>query len=68
MPIYEYRCLACGRGFQAQRRITDDTLPPCAACGADRIEKKISLSTFHLKGTGWYKTDYPKPERQRKGA
>lgn len=58
MPIYEYRCEACAEEFQAIRRITDDSRPPCKACGSDQVVKKISLSAFHLKGTGWYKTDY----------
>lgn len=60
MPIYEYRCEACGREFQAIRRISDDTLPRCRACGSERVAKKVSLSAFHLKGSGWYKTDYAK--------
>lgn len=60
MPIYEYQCATCGEEFTAIRRITDDTVPACPKCGADKVQKKISLSAFHLKGSGWYKTDYAK--------
>jgi len=60
MPIYEYRCEACGHEFQAIRRISDETMPPCVACGSPQVSKKMSLSAFHLKGSGWYKTDYAK--------
>jgi putative FmdB family regulatory protein len=58
MPIYEYRCEACEHEFQAMRRITDDTLPGCPACESEDVRKKVSLSAFHLKGSGWYLTDY----------
>ena len=60
MPIYEYRCGACGLEFQAIRRISDETMPPCRECGSEDVVKKMSLSAFHLKGSGWYKTDYAK--------
>jgi putative FmdB family regulatory protein len=60
MPIYEYQCESCGVEFTAIRRITDDTVPACPKCGAAKVQKKISLSAFHLKGSGWYKTDYAK--------
>lgn len=60
MPIYEYQCTSCGQEFTAIRRITDETLPECPACKSGQVTKKISLSAFHLKGSGWYKTDYAK--------
>lgn len=56
MPIYEYVCKACGEEFE---RIVgfSDPAPPCPTCeGA--VEKKISLSAFHLKGGGWYSDAY----------
>ncbi len=68
MPIYEYRCSDCGEDFQAIRRISDATLPECKACGSDQVAKKISLSAFHLKGTGWYKTDYADKAKGGSGA
>ena len=58
MPIYDYKCNACGTRFQKVKKITDDTLPSCKSCGSDDTEKLISPSAFVLKGSGWYLTDY----------
>lgn len=58
MPIYEFQCGDCDGVFEQMRRITDDTLPDCPACESTKVRKLISLSAFHLKGTGWYVTDY----------
>jgi putative FmdB family regulatory protein len=56
MPIYEYQCSKCGR-LEIFRRITDGPLARCPACGR-KVTKLISQSSFHLKGGGWYVTDY----------
>ena len=61
MPIYEYRCRECGREFEMFRGIRDNGNPPCKFCEGS-VRKLISLSSFHLKGTGWYVTDYAKKE------
>ena len=58
MPIYEYTCKKCGN-FEAMQRITEDPLKKCPTCGA-KVTKLISQSAFHLKGSGWYMTDYGK--------
>lgn len=58
MPIYEYRCEECHIQFEQMHRITDESLPDCPACGSAQVSKLISLSSFHLKGSGWYVTDY----------
>lgn len=58
MPIYEFQCDDCEQIFEQMRRITDDTMPGCPACESAHVRKLISLSAFHLKGTGWYVTDY----------
>lgn len=58
MPIYEYRCDQCGHEFEEMRRITDESLPPCHKCQSGNTHRLISRSAFHLKGTGWYVTDY----------
>ncbi len=56
MPIYEYKCSKCGV-FEATQRITEDPLEECPTCrGA--VRKLISSTSFQLKGTGWYVTDY----------
>lgn len=57
MPIYEYECLKCGRTIEAMQKFSDAQLSECAECGG-RLRKLISNTSFVLKGTGWYKTDY----------
>lgn len=57
MPIYEYECTQCGRITEAMQRFSDDPLTECSHCGGP-LRKMISMSTFHLKGSGWYVTDY----------
>ncbi len=57
MPIYEYQCLKCGEIFEAFQKITDEPLTQCKFCKG-KVEKLISQSSFQLKGTGWYLTDY----------
>ena len=58
MPIYEYECDACGHHMEALQRFSDPFLSECEACHSDQIKRVISQSTFHLKGSGWYVTDY----------
>ena len=57
MPIYEYECQKCGEVTEVMQRITDDPLTTCETCGGP-IKRLISHTTFVLKGTGWYATDY----------
>jgi putative FmdB family regulatory protein len=57
MPIYEYKCRKCGKQYEVIQGITDDSVKECKFCkGA--VDKLISLSSFQLKGAGWYVTDY----------
>ena len=58
MPIYEYECDACGRHMEALQKFSDPPLTECEACHSGRVKRVISQSTFHLKGSGWYVTDY----------
>lgn len=58
MPIYEYSCKQCGE-FEVTQRISEDPLKKCPTCGT-KVTKLISPSAFHLKGSGWYMTDYAK--------
>jgi putative FmdB family regulatory protein len=58
MPTYEYLCDACGREFEAVKRMSDPVEAACPHCGADRTHRLISHSSFVLKGSGWYLTDY----------
>ncbi len=61
MPIYEYRCRKCGEEFEVMQKITEDPLKKCINCGG-RVDRLISNTTFILKGTGWYATDYAKKD------
>jgi putative FmdB family regulatory protein len=56
MPIYEYQCQKCGT-FEISQRITERPLGKCPTCKA-KVKKLISNTSFQLKGTGWYITDY----------
>ena len=56
MPIYEYQCQKCGT-FEATQKITDKPLNKCPTCKG-KVRKLISNTSFQLKGTGWYITDY----------
>jgi len=57
MPIYEYRCLNCGYQFELMQKFSDPPAETCLSC-AGVVQKLISRSAFHLKGSGWYVTDY----------
>jgi putative FmdB family regulatory protein len=57
VPIYEYQCTKCGEIFEAFQKITDEPLTQCKFCQS-KVEKLISHSSFQLKGSGWYLTDY----------
>lgn len=56
MPIYEYRCSKCGE-FEVMQKITDKPLSKCPSCRS-KVSKLMSNTSFQLKGTGWYITDY----------
>jgi putative FmdB family regulatory protein len=56
MPIYEYHCSKCG-DFETMQRMSDKPLTTCPTCRR-KVTKLISSTTFHLKGSGWYITDY----------
>ena len=57
MPVYEYQCTECGQMEEAFQKISDPPLKTCSHCKG-HLKKLISQSTFHLKGSGWYVTDY----------
>jgi putative FmdB family regulatory protein len=58
MPIYAYRCAACGHAKDVLRKLSDAPLTDCPACGAPRFEKQVTAAGFQLKGSGWYVTDF----------
>jgi len=57
VPIYEYECTKCGKIAEVMQKFSDPPLTECRHCHG-KLRKLISMSTFHLKGTGWYVTDY----------
>lgn len=57
MPIYEYECTHCGKVLEALQNFSDAPLTTCTVCSG-KLNKLISQSSFHLKGSGWYVTDY----------
>lgn len=63
MPIYEYRCTKCSEQFEVTQKITDDPLTVHESCGGE-LRKLITNTSFVLKGSGWYVTDYPSAERK----
>ena len=66
MPLYEYVCDACGHRFEVIRKFSDAPLDRCPKCGGP-IHKLQSAPAFHLKGTGWYITDYGRKDSGSSG-
>jgi len=58
MPIYEYRCEACGHKEEHLQKVSEPPLSVCPACGKPQYRKQLSAAGFQLKGTGWYATDF----------
>ena len=65
MPIYEYKCQACGSHFEKRQSIVDEPLTTCEKCHG-KLEKQWSLSGFQFKGEGWYVTDYAGKKKESK--
>ncbi len=57
MPVYEYECSACDKVFEVQQRISDNPLEICPECDGE-VKKLVSVSSFQLKGGGWYSDGY----------
>ena len=58
MPIYEYECRGCGELHEFIQKFSDSPKRKCPSCGKLRLKKLISAAAFHLKGDGWYVTDF----------
>jgi putative FmdB family regulatory protein len=63
MPLYEYKCDACGKRFEKIRKFSDPPLDVCPLCGSGPVEKLISSPAFQFKGSGFYETDYVKKDK-----
>ncbi|MFN0317247.1 MAG: FmdB family zinc ribbon protein [Burkholderiales bacterium] len=58
MPIYEYRCTACGVTRDILQKLSDPPATQCASCGKHALAKQVTAAGFQLKGSGWYATDF----------
>jgi putative FmdB family regulatory protein len=58
MPIYEYQCESCGAHLEKLQKISDPVLKDCPECKKASLKKMVSATSFRLKGTGWYETDF----------
>ncbi|HEV7616986.1 MAG TPA: FmdB family zinc ribbon protein [Burkholderiaceae bacterium] len=58
MPIYAYRCEACGFAKDVLQKVSDARLTECLSCGKSTFKKQLTAAGFQLKGTGWYATDF----------
>jgi putative FmdB family regulatory protein len=67
MPIYEYECTSCGQHEEVIQKFSDKPLTTCPRC-AGKLQKLISQSAFHLKGSGWYVTDYANSKKKTEAA
>lgn len=65
MPIYEYRCDACGHTLDALQKISDPPLEACPECREPALKRLVSAPAFRLKGGGWYETDF-KSDKEKK--
>ena len=58
MPIYAYKCDACGFAKDVLQKMSDDTLTDCPSCSKAEFKKQLTAAGFQLKGSGWYVTDF----------
>ena len=58
MPIYEYDCDSCNQSLEAIQKVYEQPLAVCPRCGEKSLQKKTSLNSFQLKGSGWYRDGY----------
>ena len=58
MPIYAYKCDACGFAKDVLQKMSDDPLTDCPSCGKADFKKQLTAAGFQLKGSGWYVTDF----------
>ena len=66
MPIYEYRCSDCGYQNEYLQRMSDAPLTDCPKCGKRSFKKMVTAAGFHLKGSGWYATDFKHGSKPKK--
>jgi putative FmdB family regulatory protein len=67
MPIYEYRCAACGFQKEYLQKMSDALLTDCPECGKASLGKMVTAAGFQLKGSGWYATDFKQGAKPQTG-
>jgi putative FmdB family regulatory protein len=67
MPIYEYECTICHKMYEIMQKFSEEPLKNCPDCGGE-LKKLISQSSFILKGSGWYVTDYARKNNSNNGS
>lgn len=65
MPIYEYRCANCGEVSEFIQKVSDPLQTTCPHCQTDALAKIVSSTSFQLKGSGWYATDFRNPSKPK---
>ena len=60
MPIYAFRCAACGHSFDRLQKLSDADPTVCPECGAEQVSRQLTAPQFRLAGGGWYETDFKK--------
>jgi putative FmdB family regulatory protein len=67
MPIFDYHCEACGHAFDVLQKVGEGALRKCPQCGKLKLKKQLAAPNFHLKGSGWYKTDFKDKSAKKDG-
>lgn len=65
MPIYEYKCTLCKKTCDFLQKFSDPPATHCPHCNQEGLERQISAPSFHLKGSGWYVTDFKNPNKPK---
>lgn len=68
MPIYDFKCSACGHQQELMRKVSAPALEPCPQCQQHTFSKQISAPNFQLNGSGWYATDFKNGQSSKPAA
>ncbi len=60
MPLYEYECSSCGKVSEVMQKFSDPPMTQCSHCKTGKVNRLMSRTSFQLKGSGWYASDYKK--------
>ena len=65
MPIYEYKCEDCGEHCEKLEKVSDTPNTECPSCKKNKLKRQVSAAAFHLKGSGWYVTDFRDKDKKK---